>query len=327
MQVLVTGGFGVNGSWVVRRLVERGHDVVVVENRDDRSLVPDVADAVTVDLGDVADADRMREVLQRHRPEVVVHMAAVIGAGADPLTGVAVNIGGTAAVCQAAVEAGVARVVYTSSRAVYGALQGRHAHPEYQPITEDHPRRPVGLYDVTKLSSEELGGWWARNHGIEFVSLRFATIFGPGKLQRHGGFSTYSSMIELPAAGRPVRLERGGDERDDVIYVDDVADAVVAAVLTPGPLPHDAYNIGTGSTVSLHDLADAVRAAVPGAELDIGPGLDPMGMGASYYGALDSTRARVDLGWAPRYSLPAAVRHYLAAMQQLGLLATTEGAR
>lgn len=328
MRVLVTGGFGVNGSWVVRELVARGDDVVVLENRDDRSLLPDLGDGFSLELADVSDVEQVGSVVERYRPDTVVHMAAIIGAGADPVAAVGVNIAGTTAVCEAAARAGVPRVVQTSSRAAYGALTGMHGHPRYVPVTEDHPRHPVGLYDVTKLAGEEIGGWYRRARGLEFVSLRFATIFGPGKLQRHGGFSTYSSMIELPAAGLPVRLPRGGDERDDVLYVADVATAVVAAATAPDPLPHDVYNIGWGSTVSLHDLADAVRAAVPGADIEIGPGLDPMGMDASYYGALDSSRALADLGWRPVYALPEAVRHYLDALDRLGLVAApaTEGA-
>lgn len=320
LRVLVTGGLGVNGSWVVRALVEQEHEVVVLENREDTSLIPDVADEIQVAVADVADVGQVHPVFEQHRPDVVVHMAAVIRADQDPVAAVRVNIGGTVAVCEAAAATGVGRIVYTSSRAVYGALSGRHGHPEYVPVTEEHPRDPVALYDVTKVSCEELGRWYARNRGIEFVSLRFATIFGPGKLQRHGGFSTYSSMIELPAVGESVHLAQGGDQRDDAIYVVDIAEAVVAAVLAPGPLPHDAYNIGTGRTTSLHDLAEAVRDAVPGAVIEIGPGLDPMGMGVSYYGALDSTRARTELGWTPRFTIGAAVEHYLSTLDRLDLL-------
>lgn len=319
MRSLVTGGLGVNGSWVTRRLVGLGHEVVVLDARDDRSLVPDVADDIGVEIADVSDAEQVRAVVAQHRPQRIVHMAAVIIADADPVTAIRVNIGGTAAVCEAAVEEGVQRVVYTSSRAVYGSLTGPHGNPHYAPITEDQPLRPVGLYDVTKVSAEELGRWYARKRGLDFVALRFATIFGPGKLQRHGGFGMVSSMIELPAAGEPVDLAHGGDERDDLIYVSDVADAVVAATLAANPLPRGAYNIGTGRVVSLHDLAEAVRDAVPGATIRIGPGLDPMGAGTGYYGALDSSRAHAELGWKPQFTLSSAVAHYLTTLDQLDL--------
>ena len=316
MRVLVTGGLGVNGVWVVRELIARGHDVTVVENRDDRSLLPDLADTVQVVACDVADAQRVASVVGAARPEVIVHMAAIVAASQDPLAAINVNVMGTAAICEAAASHGVRRVVYTSSRAAYGQLTGEHAHPLYKPVTEEHPRRPTALYDVTKLASEEIGRWYARYRGIEFVALRFATILGPGKTQRYGGFSAYSALIEQPARGESIRLERGGDERDDLVYVVDIAEAVVAAACVPGPLPHDAYNIGTGRTVSLQDLAEAVRAVLPAARIEIGPGLDPMGMGVSYYGALDSSRAEAELGWSPRFTLEEGVRHFLSALDQ-----------
>ncbi|QII00314.1 NAD(P)-dependent oxidoreductase [Rhodococcoides fascians A21d2] len=322
MKVLITGGLGVNGSWVARRLIEKGHDVVILDAHTETTLISDVVDAVAVVTADVADSDQVHRVFAEYSPDSVIHMAAIIGADRDPVAAVRVNVGGTAAVCDAAVRAGIPRVIYTSSRAVYGTLSGEHAHPYYVPVTEDHPHKPVNLYDVTKSSCEELGRWYRRRHSLEFVSLRFATIYGPGKLQRHGGFGAYSSLVELPAAGKPVHLPKGGEQRDDVIYVLDAADAVVAAALAPDPLPHDAYNIGTSATVSLNDLADAVRRAVVGASIDIGPGLDPMDLGASYYGALDSSRAQTELGWEPQFDVDAGVAHYLQTLERLHLTAS-----
>jgi len=262
---------------------------------------------------------QVRAVFEQYRPETVVHMAAIIGADRHPVAAVQVNIAGTVAVCEAAAVTGVGRVVYTSSRAAYGALTGPHGHPDYVPITEDHPLNPVALYDVTKMSCEEIGRWYARNRGIEYVSLRFATIFGPGKLARHGGFSAYISLIELPAAGEAAHLRQRRDQRHAALHVPVHAHAGSAATHAPGRPPHDVYNIGTGRTVSLHELAEAVRDAIPGATIEIGPGLDPMGMGISYYGALDSSRAHADLGWKPRFDVRDAVGHYLATLDRLDL--------
>lgn len=320
MRVLVTGGLGVIGSWAVRELAGRGHDVLIVENRVDRSLLPDL-DAVGARIveSDVADPAAVRAVMADEGPEVVVHTAAVIGGNDDPVGAVRVNIGGTVGVLDAAAATGVRRMVYTSARAVYGDLTGPHGYPDYVPVTEDHPRRPVALYDVTKSACEDLVRWYSANRRIETVALRFATIFGPGKLLRHGGFSAYGSLIELPAAGRPARLERGGDERDDVLYVADAAGAIADVVSVPAPLQQQAYNIGTGHTVSMHDIADAVRRVLPAADIEIGPGRNPMGMPVSYYGALDSSRALADFGWKARFTLDAAVGHHLESLRTLGL--------
>lgn len=319
MKILITGGLGVNGAWVVRRLLERNQEVVVIDNRDDRGLLADVGRDLRVEVADVTDNDRIRAIVDGFGPDCVIHMAAIIGADDDPLAAIRINVDGTAVVCDAAANAGVARLIYTSSRAVYGDITGRHAHPEYLAIDEDFPRRPTSLYGITKNAGEDVVEWFSRRQGMESASLRFATIFGPGKV-RHGGFAVYSSLIDRPRAGQAVHIVQGGDQRDDMIYVVDAADAIVEAALAPaGVLTSGAYNVGTGRTHSLHDLRAAVLKHIPDASISIGAGLDPMGMAVASYGALSSSRADADFGWRPKYTLATAVGHHLEAIDRLGL--------
>jgi UDP-glucose 4-epimerase len=311
MRLLVTGGLGVNGSWVVRELLGRGHEVAVFENRADTSLIEDVAARVELVVGDIRVADELTGAVARLRPDCIVHIAGFVDCEQDPHTAIAVNVGGTAGVCAAAVAAGVKRVVFTSSKAVYAPATGERGYPAYEPIPEDDDRRPTGMYGITKVAAENVLEWYGRRFDVECVSLRFATIFGPGRLQRHAGpVNTYSSMIELPATGRAFTLEHGGDERDDIIYVLDVADAIATVALAPKPLRHQAYNVAAGSAVSMSDFAAAIRRVIPGAALDVGPGLNPMKMEDSYYMALDGTRMKEEFGWRPRYDLDRAIRHY-----------------
>jgi UDP-glucose 4-epimerase len=163
-----------------------------------------------------------------------------------------------------------------------------------------------------------MGRNFARMRGLQFVALRFAQIYGPGKLQRHGPYGLFSQLVESPLAGKPVKVPRGGEQRDDVIYVDDIAEAIVLALLHQKPA-YDAYNISRGIGTTLHDFADAVRKVVPGAKIEIGPGLDYHGLGASYCGIMDNTRARTDLGFEPKFDLVRGVAHYVETMRQLGL--------
>ncbi|GAA5039459.1 NAD-dependent epimerase/dehydratase family protein [Thermocatellispora tengchongensis] len=308
---MVTGGLGVNGSWVVRELLGRGHEVAIVENRADTSLIEDVAEKVELVVGDICDGEELTRAVSRLRPECIIHLAAFVDCESNPGTAISVNVGGTAAVCAAAVAAGVRRVVYTSSKAVYAPATGKHGFPAYEPISEDDDLRPVGMYGITKAAAENVMEWYGRNSAVECVSLRFATVFGPGRLQRHSGpINTYSSMIELPASGRAFTVEQGGDERDDIIYVLDVADAVACVALAPEPPRHHAYNVAGGRAVSVRDFADAIRRVIPEAALEVGPGLNPMKMEASYYMALDGTRMEEEFGWRPRYDVDRAIRHY-----------------
>jgi UDP-glucose 4-epimerase len=250
-------------------------------------------------------------------------MAALItGIQDEPLNGFNVNAMGTVKVLEAATRAGVERVVYTSSRAAYGLIDGPNAHPTYEPIKEDHPLRPFLVYDVCKVASEGMGRNYSRSRGMQFIALRFAQIFGPGKLQRHGAYGLFSQLVESPLAGKPVAIPRGGDQRDDLIYVDDVAEAIVLATLHPNP-SYDVYNISRGVGTTLHDYADAVRKVIPDAQIEIGGGLDYHGLGVSYSGVMDNTRARTDLGFQPQFDLDRGVAHYVETMSRLGLAPST----
>ena len=321
MKVLVTGGLGVNGAWVTRKLIGRGHAPVVFENRPDFSLVEDLRDGFELVRGDINDLTCLVRTFREHEVRRVIHMAALMPSGAqsDPLNGFRVNAFGTVQVLEAARIAGVERVVFTSSRAAYGEIPpGEFGHPNYRPVGEDHPLNPSLVYDVCKVASEGMSLNYQRNYGLQFVSLRFATIFGPGKLARHGNVSIHSRMLEDSLAGRPVRIPKGGEQRDDIVYVDDVAEGIVLAALHERP-KYSAYNIANGRGYTLGEFADAVRKVVPDADIEIGPGLDFFDMGVNYYAVFDTARAREDLGFEPRFSLEEGVRDYASTMQRLGL--------
>jgi UDP-glucose 4-epimerase len=115
-----------------------------------------------------------------------------------------------------------------------------------------------------------------------------------------------------------VLIPKGRDQRDDMIYVDDIAEGVVLATLKDQPA-YSIYNIASGEACTLEDFSSAVRAEIPGADIDIGPGLDFFDMGVNYYCRFDITRARADLGFAPRFPFREGVRDYIRTMERLGL--------
>lgn len=318
MKVLVTGGLGVNGAFVTRELVGRGHAVVVVDRQEDMSLLGPVAGEVELHNIDIMDREAMGDLMARHGVDGVIHMAALIsGLQEDPLKGFMVNGLGAVQLMDAALKAGVKRFVYTSSRAVYGNILAEHAHPTYKPVTEEHPLEAHSVYDVTKLAGELMGRNFAKL-GLEFVALRFATIYGPGKLVRHGPMGILSRIIENGMLGVPLEIPQGGDERDDIIYVGDVGRACVAALEHEKP-GFDAYNISSGTGVTLEEFAEAARPHVPGMDFSIGPGLDFFNAGVRYAGVLDNTRARSDLGFTPKYDLGTGIEAYIATMNELGI--------
>lgn len=322
MRPLVTGGLGVNGAWVTRKLVGLGIRPVVIDLRRDFSLIgPSVAEAIEFVQGDVGDTALVGAILASRGIDSIVHMAALTGHGAvdpDPKRTFDLNAYAAVGLLEAARLAGVRRFVFTSSRAVYGEITGRHAAPHYAPIAEDHPLRPRTLYDVCKVTSEGVGRAFAASFGMSFVSLRFATIFGPGKTLRHKGFGVVSRIIENPLAGQPVHIARGGDQKDDFIYAEDAAQGVVDALLADAPR-HAEYNISTGRLHTLGDVAAAVRRRLPDADIRIGPGLNIFGEGPNYSGLLDPSRAEADLGFRADADMQSLVDRYIRAMRDLGL--------
>jgi UDP-glucose 4-epimerase len=208
----------------------------------------------------------------------------------------------TAHVLEAARRRGIARVVYASSKAVFDDVTGPYAAPTYQPLPEEYPCRPRMLYGVGKLAAEHLGFYYARQFGLEFLAIRFASAFGP--LKRGPTATSPDGMLYAALAGEPVRIRRFRDgERDDYVYNKDVAEAFVLATLAARPR-YLAYNVGSGHGFDHHDFARALRAAVPGVEVDYA---DPEAGGA---GAritdrarcvMDIRRAAADFGYVPRY--------------------------
>jgi UDP-glucose 4-epimerase len=311
MHVLVTGGLGVNGAPVLRKLVERGIRPVVIDTRADLTLLSAETIAETeLVRGDFTDAKLIGDILKRHEIRTIIHMAAIVAnAQRVPRDAFRVNAYGTVELLDIACTHGIKRFVFTSSRGVYGEQTGDYAHPIYRPVREDDQLRPARVYDVCKVAAEGMGRNYALLYGIEFIALRFATIFGPGKTLRHKNYGIISEIIENALAGAPVQIAKGGDQKDDLIYVEDAAEAIIAAACLEKP-GHDVYNISHGVGVTLNDLADAIRAVVPEARIEIGPGLNYMGWDVNYAGVLDNSRAASTLGFRPRFNLKTAVADY-----------------
>ncbi len=320
MKILITGGTGVNGAATARLLVSQGHRPVLLDNRVDPSLIADIAGDVDVVVGDILDGAALREVVAAHDVTHIAHMAALMPgpAEANPPLAIAIGVDGTLNVLEAARACAVRRVVYTSSNAYVGEIRGKHGDPEFVPLDESHPPNPADIYGVTKVCSETLGNYYRKRHGVEFVALRYPSIYGPGKLARHGVLALYGKIIEDAIAGRGFAVARGGDQRNDVVYVGDVAHSIVLA-LNAENLTQWVFNIGTARGVTLKDFAAELKRHFPDARFDIGPGLDFRDGYKQSYCKFDITKANEQLGYAPRYDLERGVADYIDSVRRLGL--------
>ncbi len=320
MNILVTGGLGVNGAWVTRQLLEQGHKPVVYENRMDNLLVPDIINKIDIVIGDILDLSTVIRTVKEYNIQCICHLAALMpGASqANPWLGFQVNAVGTVNILEAARIMGVERVVFTSSIGVYSPFTGEFGYPTYKPVDEDYPKYPTTMvYSAAKVASELMCFQYNRNYGLDFVILRFSEIYGIGKKVRHGPIAIYNRMIENAMLGKPATIPHGGDEKTDMVYVKDVASSIVLACFTQRR-KHHVFNIGAGTVYKLEDVANAIRKIYPRAAFDIGPGLDYIGFGRAYC-LFDISRAKDELGYHPQFTLEDGIRDYVETMKKLNI--------
>jgi UDP-glucose 4-epimerase len=253
LPILVTGGAGFIGSNLVDALVARGYAVRVLDNLSTgkRANLPGDSRVELIE-GDVADAQIVRRAVEGCR--AVVHLAAVASVQAsvdDPVGTHQSNLVGTLNLCEAMREAGIHRVVFASSAAVYGN------NGEGQPIDEDTPKAPLTPYAADKLASEHYLDFYRRQHGLEPVVFRFFNIYGP----RQDPSSPYSGVIsiftERAQQGLPIAVFGDGEQTRDFLYVGDLVEILLQALERP-TVEAGAVNVGLNRATSLNQLLTAI---------------------------------------------------------------------
>jgi UDP-glucose 4-epimerase len=260
VRFLVTGGAGFLGSALANRLAQDGHQVRVI---DDLSAGDSACldDQVLFTRGDVSDRPKLWTLLQN--VDCVYHLAARVLVSESILYPRAyneVNVGGTVSVMEAMRDAGVRRVVFTSSGAVYG-------EQAEQPVREDQIPNPQSPYAVSKLAAEyyvrTIGALW----GIETVILRIFNAYGPGQNLPPSHPPVVPRFLHQALHGGSLVIFGGGGQTRDFVYVDDVVEALVTAA-TAADVDRRIINVGAGSETSVNDLV-ALVAKVTGQEVDL----------------------------------------------------------
>jgi UDP-glucose 4-epimerase len=304
MKLLVTGGAGYIGSIVAQQLLEAGHDVVVLDNlsRGHRAAVPEGAELIELDLlNDVG----LRNALDDGFDGVMhfASLALVAESVAHPERYHRSNHVGSLNLLDAMREAGVRRLVFSSTCAVYG-------EPEQVPMREDIPAAPVNAYGNSKLAIDRMIGDECRAHGLAAASLRYFNVAGArGDLgEDHEPETHLIPLVLRAAAGISEHVKvfgsdyptRDGTAVRDYIHVADLGVAHAMALDAAEPGRHAIYNLGTGHGYSVKQVIDAARRVtgreIPAREEPRRPG-DPPELVAS------SDRIRAELGWEPRKGL------------------------
>ena len=307
----MTGGAGFLGAHLVRALLQRGHQVAAFDNLDTGTWknLPEGHPGLVTIQGDLMDAPGVLAAVRRSAPDAVVHVAALVGAAAGahrPALAVRVNVEGTVNLLEAMVEAGVQRGVLVSTEEVYG-------HFRRDPVPEDHPLEPTSPYGITKAAAEHFWRHYTARFGLDLVSVRTSWVYGAGYPRDRFDVRVITDALQ----GRVTRLESGADQRLDFTHVCDFVDGVLR-VLEAGHLPHDAYNISGGQAYTTPQVVDIIREFLPGARVELGPGLLPYlpGQRLPQKGALDLTRAARDLGYRPQVDLRRGMAAYIEDLRR-----------
>jgi UDP-glucose 4-epimerase len=319
MKVLITGGLGVNGAVTARLMVQAGLRPVLMDNRMDLTLMADIKDQVDIVIGDICAQAALEKAVDDYKVTHIAHLAALMPepAEASPRLGVNVGVDGTINVLEVARAKHVKRVVFTSSKAAYGEITGEYAPPICKPVREDYPKRPVDLYGSIKVCCEELGRYYRETYGIEFIALRFVSIYGPGKEARHGPLSFYGQLIEKARSGEKWMIGQGGDQLNDAVYVGDVGRSVYLALKAPTP-GEWTFNIGTGKAWTPRDFLNAAAKLFPNHQIELGPGPSKLGRNKQSYCVFDISAAEKYLGYEPAFDIDRGVRDYVATLERLG---------
>ena len=319
MKVLITGGLGVNGAVTARLMVQEGLRPLLMDNRMDLTLMGDIKDQVDIVIGDICDRGALEKAIDDHAITHIAHLAALMPgpAEADPRLGVRVGVDGTINVLESARAKQIKRVVFTSSKAAYGEITGEYAPPTCKPVREDYPKQPADLYGSIKVCCEELGRYYREIYNIEFIALRFVSIYGPGKEARHGPLSFYGQLIEKAREGAKWVIPQGGDQLNDAVYVGDVGRSVYLALKASTPKEWT-FNIGTGRASTPREFLHAAAKLFPDHKIELGPGPSKLGRSKQSYCVFDISAAQRNIGYEPAYDVERGVRDYVATLDRLG---------
>ncbi|MGV6848745.1 MAG: NAD-dependent epimerase/dehydratase family protein [Marinibacterium sp.] len=293
MKYLVTGAAGFIGSHLCDRLIAGGHEVLGIDNMSTGRRENIDGSGVELVEADIVTHRMLGELIAE--ADAVIHLAAVSSVQAymsDWAAAARVNLIGSLRVFEAAAAADVP-VVYASSAAIYGDTQ-------MLPIDETTPGRPISGYGTDKFSMEKHAAAMRDSIGLSSIGLRFFNVFGP----RQDPGSPYSGVITLFIRrfleGQPLTVFGDGTQTRDFIYVEDVAEAILRASARCRTAPRGAYNVCTGRSCSINDLA-GVLARVRGHSVPVD--YAPPRANEILHSRGSASAASADLGFAPKWSL------------------------
>ncbi len=290
MKILVTGGAGFIGSHVADAYIEKGHEVVIIDNLytgQKQNINPKAV------FYEKSITDDLSEIFKKHKFDIVNHHAAqmnVTHSVQNPVFDATTNIIGTINLLQNSVKFGVKKFINVSSG---GCIYGDEAS---LPIKENSPKHPGSPYGISKATAEKYVRLFSKIHGLKYTTLRYSNVYGPRQNPK-GEAGVISIFASLMIQNKQPVIFGSGSQTRDYIYVRDIVMANLA-VLEKGD--NEAFNFGIGKETTVNELYSMIKE-ITGYKNN--PVYKPSRPGELMRNCLDISKARRILGWEPRFSL------------------------
>lgn|SRR5574341_89684 len=290
-KILVTGGAGFIGSHLTDRLIENGHKVLIIDNLSTgfKEHINPKAKFYQMDMRSAA----IDKVIEKEQPMAAYHLAAQVDVRKsleDPNLDVEINISGSINLLKSCIKRKVQKAIFASTG---GAIYGEQ---EYFPADERHPVFPISPYGVAKLTMEKYLHCFYENFGLNYVCLRLANVYGPRQNPK-GDQGVVAIFCGRLLNGEEVTIYGDGKQTRDYVYVDDVVDAFVSALVYS---KSEVFNIGTAIETNVNQLYEILAEKV-GENSNMVYG--PMRLGEQQRSVIDFAKAKKELNWEPKVDL------------------------
>lgn len=310
MKIVVTGAAGFIGSNICEQLVERGHEVIGIDNffLGSKSNLAKVLDRIKLVEGSITDEKLVMKLTKG--VDVICNQAA---ASSSPMfaldklrDAVAVNVDGFLILLKAAVANKIKRVVYASTSSIYGNLP--------PPLREDMKIVPPNFYAATKLMNEHSANLFSQIHGLETVGFRYMSVYGPHEESKGIYANLVSQFLWSMQNGRQPEIYGDGSQTRDFVYAKDVARANVMAIESKKQLMGEVLNVGTNKAYSLNQLVEILNSI-------LNTNIQPKYIAVPVKNYIMTQRADISkirrvLGWEPRFGLEEGIRDILESQKK-----------
>lgn len=313
MNVLVTGGAGFLGGYIMASLLREGHEAFVYDiappGAEALAVAPEIA--MRFRAGQINDIARLFAICRSEKIEAIIHSAGMVGLEPSleqPIATYQANIMGLVNVCEVARQLSMRRVVFVSSNAAYHRGSGATL-VETDPVFSIRDANPAGHYGTSKMAGEAIGLAYANFQNLDFLAIRITAVYGFGMRSP----MYIKPMVENSVLGKPTRFATGGRMKRDYTHVRDCSDGIVAALLAPPWKPGEqrVINVASGHARTASEVAQIVRDTIQGADIEIGEELTALEeQNVKMRTSLDIAAAKRLLNWSPQWPLERGVAEY-----------------